>query len=368
MPTIFIDGNQGTTGLRLRDRLEARTDLTLLTLPGEYRKSLLHRADMAQKADIAFLCLPDEASRELVETLGSGRAVPRAHSPSAGLGLPNQDGRSASGEASMNGGPARSGEKGVKGPSGVPGIVIDASTAHRVEPEFAYGFPELDEKFRRAIRNARRIAVPGCHASGAVALLYPLLKERVLTPGAPISITSITGYSGGGKAMIAQYEASGRDPCLALPRPYAVGQMHKHLAEITEICNLQKPPVFQPIVCDFYSGMLVSVPLAREWFSAVGAAGAHARGGVDFLTNLYRDHYAGQKLISVLAPNREPFVNPRALAGLDGMQLFVTGNDERMIAYARLDNLGKGASGAAIQCMNLRLGLPQETGLVWETA
>jgi len=273
---------------------------------------------MAQKADITFLCLPDEASRELVNAHSTGITI------------------------------------------------IDASTAHRMEPDFVYGFPELSVTFRNAIQNAGRIAVPGCHASGAAALLYPLLKERVLAPGAPVSITSITGYSGGGKTMIAQYQASDRDPALAFARPYGVSQTHKHLAEITKICGLRRHPVFQPIVCDFYRGMLVSVPLAREWFSSAGAAGARVRGGVDILTNLYREHYAGQKLISVLAPNLETYVNPCALAGADDMQIFITGNDDRMIAYARFDNLGKGASGAAIQCMNLRLGVPMETGLVYE--
>ena len=345
MPTIFIDGSQGTTGLRLRERVEARPDLTLLTLSEEHRKSLSHRVAMAKKADIAFLCLPDEASRELVDAIGRSE-----------------------GEGGLAGGEYTAGKSGEAGSNtcSAGAVVIDASAAHRAELDFAYGFPELDEKFRIAVQNAGRISVPGCHASGAAALLYPLLKEGVLAPGAPVSITSITGYSGGGRAMIAQYQASNREPALALPRPYAVRQMHKHLAEITKICGLQRPPVFQPIVCDFYSGMLVSAPLDREWFGAVGAAGARAQGGVDFLTNLYREHYAGQKLISVTAPNRESYVNPCILAGLDGMQLFVTGNEERMIAYARFDNLGKGAAGAAIQCMNLRLGLPAETGLVWE--
>ena len=315
MPTVFIDGNQGTTGLRIVERLSTRTDITLLTLPEEDRKSLSARVDMAKKADITFLCLPDEASREIVDALDKSE-----------------------------------------------GTIIDASTAHRVEADFAYGFAELDAKFAQNIQKARRIAVPGCHASGAAALLYPLREARILPSSAPVVITSLTGYSGGGKAMIAQYEDPARDPSLSLPRPYAVAQNHKHLAEITEVCKLTRPPVFQPIVCDFYSGMLVGIPLAMEWFSAAG--GARARGGVDFLTNVYRNHYAEKKLISVLAPNPDAFLNPQALSGTDGMQIFVTGNEERMIAYARFDNLGKGASGAAIQCMNLRLGLEETTGLV----
>jgi len=356
MPTIFIDGSQGTTGLCLRERVEARSDLILLALPEEHRKSLPHRVAMAQKADITFLCLPDEASRELVNAIGWPKVADPPFLPATTDGVGEEVGLASGGCTAGNAG-LNAGSTGV--------TVIDASTAHRLDPGFIYGFPELGEKFQNAIQKAGRIAVPGCHASGAVALLYPLLKERLLAPGAPISITSITGYSGGGKAMIASYQASDRDPALALARPYGVGQTHKHLAEITKICGLRRPPVFQPIVCDFYSGMLVSVPLAREWFSSMGVAGARNRGGVDILTNLFREYYAGQKLISVLTPNREAYVNPCALAGLDGMQIFITGNDDRMIAYARLDNLGKGASGAAIQCMNLRLGIPMETGLVY---
>ncbi len=316
MPTVFIDGNQGTTGLRIVERLSARPELTLLSLPQERRKSLPDRVALARQADVTFLCLPDEASREMVNAL-----------------------------------------------QGSPHVVIDASTAHRTQAGFAYGFPELDGKFRQAVEGAARIAVPGCHAGGAAALLYPLMKQRVLASGAPITIVSITGYSGGGKAMIAEYQSPDRSAALCAPRPYGVGQSHKHLAEIVAVCGLSTPPVFDPIVCDFYSGMLVGLPLASQWFSPAAKQAMAGGGGVDFLTSLYRDHYAGQALLSVLEPNPEPYVNPLALAGTDGMQVFVTGNDQRMMVYARLDNLGKGASGAAIQCMNLRLGLPETQGL-----
>lgn len=317
MPAIFIDGNQGTTGLRIAERLAARPELSLLALPEEKRKSLPHRVEMARQADVTFLCLPDEASREMVNAL-----------------------------------------------EGCANTVIDASTAHRIEPGFAYGFAELDGKFRQGVEKSPRIAVPGCHAGGACALLYPLMKERILSPGAPVVLTSLTGYSGGGKAMIAEYQSPDRGADLAAPRPYGVAQSHKHLSEIKEICGLVQPPVFNPIVCDFYSGMLVGLPLSLEWFTTSGMAAAKTRGAVDLLTNLYRDHYAGQRLIFVLAPNPESYVSPLTLAGTDGMQIFLTGNDQRMIAYARFDNLGKGASGAAIQCMNLRLGLPETAGLV----
>ncbi len=319
MPTIFIDGDQGTTGLRIASRLAARQELTLLTLPEAQRKSLPHRLDMARRADVVFLCLPDEASREMV--------VAFAAEPDCAATL------------------------------------IDASTAHRTSPSFAYGFPELGPAFRQSLRTSRRIAVPGCHAGGAVALLYPLLKAGVLGPEASVTLVSLTGYSGGGKAMIADYQAKDRDPALRFPRPYATGQCHKHLPEIQRICGLTDPPVLDPIVCDFYSGMLVGLSLTGQQLAAMGQSGAKARGMADFLTTLYRDHYAQQPLLTVLEPNPEPFLNPAALAGTDGLQLFVTGNDQRMIVYARFDNLGKGASGAAIQCMNLRLGLPENAGL-----
>lgn len=316
MHAVFIDGDQGTAGLRIAKRLAERPELRVLALPRELRKSLPHRVEMARQAEVTFLCLPDEASREMVQAL-----------------------------------------------EGCSTTLIDASTAHRTHPGFAYGFPELDRRFRQGVAQSSRIAVPGCHAGGACALLYPLVKERILSPGAPVFLTSLTGYSGGGKAMIGEYESPDRSPALAAPRPYGVAQNHKHLREIQEICGLGKPPVFSPVVCDFYSGMLVGLPLSLDWFTAAGAAAAGTRGAVDMLTTLYRDHYGGQPLISVLAPNPEGYVNPLALSGTDGMQLFVTGNDQRMILYARFDNLGKGASGAAIQCMNLRLGLPETAGL-----
>lgn len=316
MKTVFIDGSNGTTGLSIKARLEARQDITLLSLPKEQRKSLPPRVDMACLADITFLCLPDEASRELVSALPEGQ-----------------------------------------------GVVIDASTAHRTDPRFAYGFPELDETFAQRLAGANRIAIPGCHASGALALLYPLLKARVLSPEATLYLTSLTGYSGGGKAMIQQYEAPDRPTSLSAPRPYAVTQHHKHLPEILKICGLKRPPLFQPIVCDRYSGMLVSLPLTGEMLHGGRSAALGARGGLDFLTNLYRDHYQGKPMITVLGSNLWETIDPFSLAGTDGMQLFVTGNDERMTAYARYDNLGKGAAGAGLQCMNLRLGLEETLGL-----
>ena len=311
MIRVFINGSNGTTGLRIAERLQQRADVELLTLPEAQRKDVHAQADLAAKADITFLCLPDEASRELIALLGD-----------------------------------------------TAGRVLDTSTAFRTDPRFAYGFPELSEAHAAAVVAANRVAVPGCHASGAIALLYPLLQAGVLAPDAPVSVTSLTGYSGGGKKMIAEYEAPDRQAGLSSPRMYAVTQGHKHIPEIVHVCGLREPPIFQPILDDYYAGMVVSVPLHAKTLEK--------KLRLDGLSAVYAKHYAGQKLVRVLSPNPEGYLAANALAGSDVMQVFVTGNDERMIACARFDNLGKGASGAAIQCMNRMLGLPETAGLVTE--
>lgn len=308
MTKVFINGSNGTTGLRIVQRLSARSDMQLLTLPPEHRKEAQAQAELAAKADITFLCLPDEASVELIALLGD-----------------------------------------------TAGRVLDTSTAFRTDARFAYGFPELSPAHAAAIQTANRVAVPGCHASGAIALLYPLLAAGLLAPDAAISLTSLTGYSGGGKKMIAEYEAEGRDAGLSSPRPYAVTQAHKHLPEITHVCKLAEAPIFQPIVDDYYAGMVVSLPLHPKVMAGKPSLAA--------VSEVYAAHYAGQKLVRALSPNPEGFVAANALAGSDVMHVFVTGNDQRMIACARFDNLGKGASGAAIQCMNRMLGLAEETSL-----
>lgn len=309
MAKVFIDGNQGTTGLRIVERLSTREDIELLTLPKSERKLLSARADMARRADATVLCLPDEASRELVEAL-------------------NDD----------------------------EGVILDASTAHRTDPRFVYGFPELSKAQAEAVRKARRIAVPGCHASGCVALLKPLMDAGVLNPDAPLALTSLTGYSGGGKKMIAQYEAADRPSNLHAPRPYAVGQSHKHLPEIVSVCGLKRPPVFQPIVIDAFSGMLVSLPLTREMLLKPLS--------LLQVSALYRAFFSGAALVRVLDENPQASIDSVALSGADRMELFVTGNDDRMLVYARFDNLGKGACGAAIECLNLALGLDAGVGLI----
>ncbi len=312
MLTVFIDGSQGTTGLRIHQRLSQRADIRLLALPESERKSLTARVKMAQQADATFLCLPDDAARELVDALGEGE-----------------------------------------------GCILDTSTAHRTDPRFAYGFAELSEDFEQAIVRKNRIAVPGCHASGAIALLYPLVKAGLLDESYPIALTSLTGYSGGGKKMIAEYESENRDTTLDSPRPYGLTQSHKHLPEIMAVCGLKAPPIFQPVVADYYSGMLVSLPL---WPRLMQGAPTMAD-----VTAIYESAYAGKPLLQVLPPNAgETLLAANALQGRDDMQLFLTGNDERMIAVCRFDNLGKGASGAAIECLNLHFGLPAQPGL--ETA
>lgn len=308
MFNVFIDGDQGTTGLRVRDRLAGREDISLLSLPEEKRKDLEARAAMARRADATILCLPDAASRELVAALGDDE-----------------------------------------------GVILDASTAHRTDPRFTYGFPELGAVQAKAVSSARRIAVPGCHASGCIALVKPLVDAGLLSPDAPLSLLSLTGYSGGGKRMIADYEAPDRPAALHAPRPYAVGQSHKHLPEITHVCGLTRPPVFQPVVMDVFSGMLVSLPLTKGILSR--------KASLAEVSGVYRAFFEGAALVRVLEDNPEPSIDSVALSGSDRMELFVTGNDERMIAYARFDNLGKGACGAAIECLNLVLGAPPLTGL-----
>lgn len=303
---IFIDGAAGTTGLRIHERLAARSDLTVLTLPDERRKDPAARAECMNRADVVFLCLPDAAAVEAV-------------------GL-------------------------VQNPNTV---VIDTSTAHRTANGWVYGFPELDGQ-REKICSSKRIANPGCHASGFIALVAPLVRAGVLSPDAFLSCFSLTGYSGGGKKMIADYEASDRDPLLEAPRQYGLFQAHKHLPEMRVYGSLVSPPCFCPIVAPYYAGMEVTVPID----------GRMLRGGADAARSVYREIY-GKGLIR-FAENADEngFLSAGAFAGRDDMQVAVLGNEERVLLVSRFDNLGKGASGAAIQNMNLVLGLPEETGLV----
>ena len=307
MKKVFIDGSVGTTGLQIYERLLSRKDLQLITLPETLRKDINARKDALNNADIAFLCLPDDASKE---------AVTLVENPSV--------------------------------------TIIDASTAHRTLDSWAYGFAELGKEFEEKIIKSNRIANPGCHASGFIALVYPLIKNGLLSPDTLLTAHSITGYSGGGKKMIAEYESEDKDSLLGSPRQYGVGQTHKHLPEMTKITGLKNAPVFSPIVADFYSGMQVTVPLFREWLN----------GDEKDVKDVYRSLYQGPIVSYKEEDSESGFLSSTKLAGKDSMQIEVYGNGERMLLVARYDNLGKGASGSAVECMNIKLGVDKTSGLI----
>ncbi|MBE6924653.1 MAG: N-acetyl-gamma-glutamyl-phosphate reductase [Ruminococcaceae bacterium] len=303
MTKIFIDGSAGTTGLRIRERLASRSDLQLITLSDELRKDAAARKDALFAADIAFLCLPDAAAIEAV-ALAEGSNVK----------------------------------------------IIDTSTAHRTNDAWAYGFAELSPKHRQAIQNSSRVANPGCHASGFIASVYPLVAGGIVPADFPLTAYSLTGYSGGGKSLIAEYEDENRDPRHDSHRIYGTTLKHKHLPEMQKICGLAQPPVFSPILGDFYEGMATSILLPN--FDAQQVWDCLSR------------HYEGQKLVSV-APlgGDEPLIYASTLAGKDSMRIIVTGHEKQTMVTALFDNLGKGASGAAIQNMNILLGVDEATGL-----
>jgi len=304
MYKIFIDGQAGTTGLRIEERLSAREDISLLALPEDLRKDPAARRDMFAQAHAVILCLPDDAAREAAAWVSPGV------------------------------------------------VVIDASTAHRTAPGWAYGFPELGADFRRAIRQGKRISVPGCHAGGFVALARPLIQSGLLSRDAPLTCLSLTGYTGGGKAMIAEYESSARTKgdALSAPRQYALGQTHKHLPEMALHAGLAQPPVFCPVLGDYPCGMEVTIPL-----HGFGLAPAQ-------ILACYQAFYKDAAMVRV-NPDAAP-QSANAWHGRDSMELTVTGNDDRLLLIARFDNLGKGASGAAVQCLNLALGAQETEGLV----
>ena len=305
MTKVFIDGSAGTTGLRIADRLAQRKDLELLILDDAVRKDASARRDALFSADVAFLCLPDDAAREAV-ALAEGSKVK----------------------------------------------IIDTSTAHRTNESWAYGFPELANK-RQQIAASNRIANPGCHASGFIALMAPLVENGIVHKDAKLSCFSLTGYSGGGKKMIAQYEDPERDPLYNAPRQYALGQTHKHLPEMVKVCGLTNAPVFCPIVADFYSGMEVTVSLFAS----------DLKGTIDDIRNLYASYYAKGLVRYSDETDPDGLLSACAYSGRDDMQVSVAGNEDRIILTSRFDNLGKGASGAAIQNMNILLGLDEATGL-----
>lgn len=305
---IFIDGSAGTTGLRIFERLAARGDVELLTLPEELRKDPSARKRMLNAADAAFLCLPDDAARE---------AVAMVENPDL--------------------------------------ILLDTSTAHRTAEGWTYGFPELSSERWEAVKHSHRIAVPGCHASGFIALVDPLVRAGLLPRDALLTCHSITGYSGGGKKMIAEYRDAGRDLLLDAPRQYGIAQKHKHLPEMQSITGIAHAPLFSPIVADFYSGMEVTVPLFAEQLTP-GTT-------VEEIRRVLRETYGGPVVCYCEDASENGFLSAAALSGRDSMQITVAGNAERILLIARYDNLGKGASGAALECLNLALGVDPTLGL-----
>ncbi len=309
MTKVFIDGSSGTTGLRIRERLYTRKDIELITLEEGLRKDKAARQGAFNEADIAFLCLPDAAAVEAVELAKGAKAV-----------------------------------------------IIDTSTAHRTATGWEYGLPELTGR-RDRIAKSRFIANPGCHASGFIALVAPLTEAGLVSKDILLTCFSLTGYSGGGKNMIAEYEDPQRSPLLKGPRQYALGQAHKHLKEMNVICGLENSPVFCPIVADFYSGMEVTVSLFKK----------DLKGTVKDIRNLYQSYYRGPLIRFTEASDEKGFLSAAAYSGRDDMEITVTGNDDRILLISRFDNLGKGASGAAIQNMNIVLGLSETEGLEYKS-
>lgn len=305
MTKIFIDGSAGTTGLRIYERLEKRNDLELFVLPEDLRKNTDARAQALNSCDIAFLCLPDKAAVEAVGLINNEKTA-----------------------------------------------IIDTSTAHRTADGWAYGFPELTGR-REEIKNSKRIANPGCHASGFISLVAPLTENGIIKKDAKLTAFSLTGYSGGGKKMIAEYEKENRDTLLDAPRQYGLTQTHKHLPEMMKICSLENAPAFCPIVDPYYSGMEVTVPLFLS----------DLNGTAQDIKEIFKNYYKDGLVEFADGSDEDGFISAGKLSGKDSMQISVFGNSERILLVSRFDNLGKGASGAAIQNMNILLGIDEKTGL-----
>ena len=312
MTKVFIDGSEGTTGLRIYERFEKRDDIEIIKIDPELRKDPTERARLINSSDITFLCLPDAASKESVSL------------------ATNPDVR-----------------------------IIDASTAHRTENGWAYGYPELSSEHREAIKTGKRIAVPGCYATGFITIAYPLIKGGIVPADYPVSAFAVSGYSGAGKKTIAVYEDKDRDVEFDSPREYALSQQHKHLKEMQKISGLSRTPLFSPIIADYYSGMFVSLPFYADMLNGKQTP--------ESVHEYMSEYFKGERFIKVMPFGSEAdtngFIGANNLSGWDGLQLFVTGNEERILLTTRFDNLGKGASGAAIQCMNVMLGCDEAKGL-----
>lgn len=309
---VFIDGSEGTTGLRINERFENRDDIEILKIDPELRKDPVEISKLINESDITFLCLPDQAAIEAADMVNNDRT-----------------------------------------------IIIDTSTAHRVSEGWAYGYPELSPAHRDAIKNGRKIAVPGCYATGFITIGYPLVNKGIMPADYPVSIFAVSGYSGGGKKLIATYEEEGRDKKFDSARMYAWGQTHKHLKEMKAITGLTREPLFAPMTTNYYSGMIVQVPVYTDMLSRkMTAAEIHA---------FFADYYKDEKFVRVMPFGADVEAGGAlfsdACSGWDGIEIFVTGNDDRVVIATRFDNLGKGASGAAIQCLNIVLGCDEAKGL-----
>ena len=309
---IFIDGSEGTTGLRIHERFAEREDVELLPISSELRKDKEERKRLINSSDITFLCLPDAAAEESVSLVENDHVR-----------------------------------------------IIDTSTAHRTMEGWAYGFPELSKEHREAISAGNRIAVPGCYATGFISLVYPMVAEGLISADYPVSAFGISGYSGGGRKMIAAYESDEREDALLAPREYALSQAHKHLKEMKKIPGLKREPLFSPIVADYYSGMVVSVPVYTELMNK----GRTPQEVWKYLA----DFYAGSRFVRVMPFGAEEasanMLAGNAMSGRDSLRIYVTGNEDRVLLSSQFDNLGKGASGAAIQCLNIALGCEESKGL-----
>ena len=306
MKKVFIDGSAGTTGLKVAARLSERKDIAMITLDETVRKDVKARQDAMNQADVVFLCLPDDAAIE---------AVPLVENENT--------------------------------------VIIDTSTAHRVAEGWTYGFAELSG-LREKIQTAKRIANPGCHASGFLSLATPLTENKIIPKEMQLSCFSLTGYSGGGKKMIAEYEAEGRNVLLDAPRLYGLTQMHKHLPEMKKIAGLEKDVIFSPIVAPYFAGMEVVIPISPAELSTTAAQ----------IKEVYQDYYKTKIVHFNEKADEDGFLSAGAFAGNDDMEISLAGNEERLLLISRFDNLGKGASGAAIQNMNIALGIEESEGLV----
>ena len=311
--TVFIDGQHGTTGLKIHERLNGRKDIELIEIPVKKRKDPEAKQKLLNEADIVFLCLPDDAARESVSLI-TNKSV----------------------------------------------CVIDGSTAHRVTKGWVYGLPELKKEQRTLIKNSKRIVVPGCHATGFISILYPLVSQGIVAPDYPITSYAIAGYSGGGKSMIVDYESEGASDDIKNPRPYSLALNHKHIPEMTKILGLAQPPLFSPTVVNVYNGEIISIPLVVRYLKKKLSA--------EDIRAVLAEYYAGERFIKVMPYPPDDYLKDGFLTftdcnGTNNLEIFVFGDKENILLAARFDNLGKGSSGTAVQDMNLVLGLQEDTGL-----